>query len=72
MKRQKRPTIGFLSANIGTGASRVLWPGVLDAAEAAGVNLVCFPGGCLYSSENFDVQRNLIFDLVNGEQLTAW
>lgn len=69
MKETKRSTIGFLTANINTGASRVLWPGILDAAERAGVNLISYPGGRLKALEHFESQRNVIFDLVNTEHL---
>lgn len=65
MKKTSRPTIGFLTANLNLGASRVLWPGILDAAEKGDVNLISYPGGRLNSSENFEGQRNVIFDLIN-------
>ncbi|MBN1230297.1 MAG: substrate-binding domain-containing protein [Anaerolineales bacterium] len=60
-----RPSIGFLTANINTGASRVLWPGILDAVEEMDVNLITFPGGRLNAQDNFENKRNSIFDLVN-------
>jgi hypothetical protein len=71
VKKKQRPTIGFLSANINTGASRVLWPGVLDAARAHDTNIICFPGGRLHSMENFEDQRNFIYDLINTEHLAG-
>ena len=67
--QHKRPTIGFLSANIHIGASRVLWPGVLDAAESHNANLICFPGGRLDASESAEAMRNLIFQQVDVDQL---
>ena len=66
---RERPTIGFLAANIHSGASRVLWPGVVDAACKWDVNLVCFPGGALRVREGFEAQRNVIYDLVSAESL---
>lgn len=70
-----RPTIGFLTANIHTGAARVLWPGVLDAAQAGNVNLICYPGGRLRSPEDFEAERNVIFQLIDTERidgLVSW
>lgn len=65
----KRPTIGFLTANIHIGAARALWPGVLDAAQAGDANLICYPGGRLHAAENFEAERNLIYQLINTEHL---
>ena len=69
MGNTKRYTLGFLAANINTGASRVLWPGVLDAAEREDVNLISFPGGRLKTQEHFEIQRNVIFDMVDTNYL---
>ncbi len=71
----KRPTIGFLTANIHIGASRVLWPGILDAAAAKNINLVCFPGGRLHSDDAAEAIRNMIYQQVDNSQLDgliAW
>ncbi len=70
-KQARRPTIGFLSANIHIGASRVLWPGILDAAAAEDVNLICFPGGRLYAAESAEVMRNVIYKQVDSSQLAG-
>ena len=67
----KRPTIGFLSANIHIGASRVLWPGILDAAAAEDVNLICFPGGRLHAAETAEAMRNVIYQQVDSNQLAG-
>ena len=66
---QNRPTIGFLSANIHIGSSRVLWPGIMDAAVANNVNLICFPGGRLHLNENPESMRNVIYQQVNCHHL---
>ncbi|MBN1266336.1 MAG: hypothetical protein JXA25_12640 [Anaerolineales bacterium] len=52
MGNKERYTLGFLAANINTGASRVLCPGVLDAAEREDVNLISYPGGRLKTNEH--------------------
>ncbi len=70
-----RPTIGFLTANIHTGASQTLWPGVLDAAAEQDVNLLTFPGGSLGAQPGFEGQRNAIYDLASPdtvEALVSW
>jgi hypothetical protein len=70
----KQRTIGFLTASIHIGASRRLWRGVVDAATRHNVNLVCFPGG-LHVSDEFEAQRNVIYDLVNRaclDGLISW
>lgn len=71
----KRATIGFLTANIHIGAGRTVWPGLVDAAEKRGMNLICFPGGGLHVSEGFEAQRNVIYDLVDAawlDGLVSW
>lgn len=64
-----RPTIGFLSANIHVGASRALWRGVLDAAATGHTNLICFPGGRLRANEQFEAERNSLYNLVDPAHL---
>jgi signal transduction histidine kinase/DNA-binding LacI/PurR family transcriptional regulator/AraC-like DNA-binding protein/DNA-binding response OmpR family regulator len=64
-----RATAGFLTANIHVGASRTLWRGVIDAAAAHDVNLICFPGGGLHVTEGFEAQRNVIYDLIDTTRL---
>ena len=64
-----RATLGFLFASLHTGASLVIWPSLLDAAEHHDVNLICFPGGRLQAADSFEIQRNAIFDLVSNKSL---
>src|SRR5512136_170366 len=66
---KRRPTFGFLLASLHTGASRALWPGLIDSAERNNVNLICFPGGRLRSQVAYESQRNVIYDLVGKECL---
>ncbi len=66
---KKRPTFGFLLASLHTGASRALWPGLIDSAERHDVNLICFPGGRLRAQVAFESQRNVIYDLAGKECL---
>lgn len=69
MQTNTRSTIGFLSANIHIGSSRVLWPGVIDAAQAHDANLICYPGGRLHAAEEFEAERNIIYQFVNTDLL---
>ncbi len=64
-----RATIGFLLASLNTGASRALWPGLLQAAIHQDVNLISFPGGRLNASTAFEDQRNQIFNLASTDCL---
>jgi signal transduction histidine kinase/DNA-binding LacI/PurR family transcriptional regulator/AraC-like DNA-binding protein/CheY-like chemotaxis protein len=64
-----RATLGFLLASLHTGASLVIWPSLLDAAERHDVNLICFPGGRLHATDSFEIQRNAIFDLASNKCL---
>jgi hypothetical protein len=73
MDHAARPTIGFLTANIHMGAARVLWPGVLDAAQAGDANLICYPGGRLHTPEDFEAERNVIYGLIDTQRPSrAW
>lgn len=63
------PTIGLLLANLHTGASSTLWPGVAEEAERRGVNLICFPGGRLHLTEGFEAGRNDVYDLAGPDCL---
>ncbi|MBN2388426.1 MAG: substrate-binding domain-containing protein [Anaerolineales bacterium] len=67
--RSQRPVFGFLLASLHTGASRALWPGLIDAADRNNVNLICFPGGRLRGQVSFETQRNVIYDLAGKEYL---
>jgi DNA-binding LacI/PurR family transcriptional regulator len=66
-----RTTLGFLLASLHTGASLVIWPSLLEAAERHDVNLICFPGGRLQAADSFEIQRNAIFDLASSTCLNG-
>lgn len=65
----RRPTIGFLTANIHIGAARRVWVGITDAAQKHDVNLICFPGGRLRPPEDPESQRNILYDLTRVDHL---
>ncbi|RKN37514.1 substrate-binding domain-containing protein [Streptomyces hoynatensis] len=62
----RRPTLGLLTANIHLGVGATLWAGVLEAAERADANLVCFPGDSLRPS---GTPRNVLYELLEGAGL---
>ena len=69
LRQPARRTIGLLTANIHIGAARSLWRGALDGAHARNANLICFPGGRLHISHDFEAERNIIYDLIDLEHL---
>lgn len=69
MNQPLHPTIGFLTANVHVGAARSLWRGVLDAAQAGNANLICFPGGRMHSTEAYEAERNVMYDLADAQCL---
>jgi signal transduction histidine kinase/DNA-binding LacI/PurR family transcriptional regulator/AraC-like DNA-binding protein len=71
----RRPTIGFLTANIHIGAARTVWVGITDAAQKHDVNLICFPGGRLRPRDDPESQRNVLYDLTQVghlDGLVSW
>jgi DNA-binding LacI/PurR family transcriptional regulator/AraC-like DNA-binding protein/signal transduction histidine kinase len=61
-----RLTIGLVTANIHLGVGATLWSGVLEAARRHDVNLICFPGGEVRST---DRPPNSVYDLVAPDLL---
>ncbi len=70
-KRQgRRPTIGMLIQSPAMGPQLQLeWQGVVDMAQEQDINLISFSGGALHSPHAFETQANILYDLVNNEQL---
>jgi diguanylate cyclase (GGDEF)-like protein len=60
----RRPTIGFLVDSIQSYQSTVL-AGVLDAAAAADVSVLCFCGGVFEAGDSSAPQRNAIYEFVD-------
>ncbi|MBN2086297.1 MAG: substrate-binding domain-containing protein [Anaerolineales bacterium] len=68
--KKDRPTIGLLIGRLGDiGYAANVWPGVAAAAEERDANLVCFVGGALNALHEFDLQRNVIYDLASPENV---
>lgn len=64
-KKKARPTIAFLTNWSEQDYQTILREGVIDAAEENDANLFCFVGGGLKSMNSYEIQRNVIYDLVN-------
>lgn len=64
-KKKTRPTIAFLTDWSEEEYQTNLREGVIDAAEENDANLFCFVGGGLNSVNTYEIQRNVIYDLVN-------
>lgn len=67
--RSKRPTFGLLTHGAGDPNSHTIWAAVASVAQAQDVNLICFPGKPLHSPHGFEAQSNVLYDLVNEEEL---
>jgi DNA-binding LacI/PurR family transcriptional regulator len=69
-----RPTIGYLAPSI-HGGNLAQWSGIVDSAQARGVNLISFSGFSLHDPRAFQAQANLAYDLVdptNVQGVIAW
>ncbi len=64
-----RPTIGLLTYSIRYPIAQALWAGVSDAAREQDANLLCFVGGELELDSDFQAQANVLYDLVNAENV---
>ena len=67
--RNTRPTIGFILANMTKPWELLPWQGAADAVQERDANLICFAGGMLRNPEGFNAQANVLYDLVNPEQM---
>jgi DNA-binding LacI/PurR family transcriptional regulator/anti-anti-sigma regulatory factor len=61
-------TIGYLAPSM-HGGSLNQWLGVVDAAQAHDVNLICFPGWSPNYPSGFQAQANVLYDLVTPENV---
>lgn len=66
-----RPTLAFFAHGANDPCSHLVWSGVVSAAHAHDVNLVCFPGKPLRSPHGFEAQSNVLYDLVDPAAFDA-
>jgi DNA-binding LacI/PurR family transcriptional regulator len=64
-----RPTIGLFIGQMEERYQSLVWPGIADMAQERDANLICFVGSALRSPYEFDIQRNVIYDLASAENM---
>ena len=64
-----RQTIGFFTRNVDDWVYQLTWLGVVDVAQEKNINLICFPGGAIRSPYGFETQANILYELVDIDQL---
>jgi PAS domain S-box-containing protein len=64
-----RPTIGVLDESHDRSNGRLTWLGITDAVRERDVNLIYFTGRALRSPYDFKSQANVLYDLVDMEQI---
>lgn len=69
MLNQNRPTIGYLLEKNTDGYEFICWTGIVTAAQDLNVNLLCFAGGRLSADSKSVNQQNILFDLVNANNV---
>src|SRR6476661_31738 len=68
--RFSRPlTIGVLTAWLNGPTEINLWHGVAYRALERNVNLICFSGGIPHWHEQYEAQKNILFNIPNGENV---
>ncbi len=63
-----RPTIGFLNAS-GLQFFHLAWRGVADVAREHNINAISFVGQYVRDTKGFKAQANILYDLIDAEQL---
>jgi len=62
-------TICYLAANIEARVGQEIWSGVSAAAKDYQINLVSIPGGCLRDTRDYTEQRNILYDLIDNQNI---
>ena len=63
-----RPTIGFLNAS-GLQFFHLAWCGISDVAREHNINAISFVGQYMRDPKGFNAQANILYDLIDAEQL---
>jgi signal transduction histidine kinase/DNA-binding LacI/PurR family transcriptional regulator/AraC-like DNA-binding protein len=63
-----RPTIGFLNAS-GLQFYHLAWRGVTDVAREQNANTISYVGQYVRDTKGFKAQANILYDLIDAEQL---
>ncbi len=64
-------TIGMLTAGLNGPTEIQLWHGVADRALERGINLICFSGGIPQSHQQYEDQKNILFNLAGQPNVSA-
>jgi signal transduction histidine kinase/DNA-binding LacI/PurR family transcriptional regulator len=65
----KQTRLGLFVSTTQNNYESTLYRGVVDAARAEGANVTCFTSGALRAYRGFEFQRNVLFDLVDRENI---
>jgi DNA-binding LacI/PurR family transcriptional regulator/signal transduction histidine kinase len=72
-QQNTRPTIGLLidyaRPVTAGGYHSLIWAGIADAVQERDANLICFAGRALREPYEFEVQRNVVYDLASSENV---
>jgi len=68
-KTVEKKRIGLVLASIHTGISRNAWSSFVNTAVAENASLFIFPGGRINARQDYENLRNLVYYLVNKENL---
>lgn len=63
--QKRRITLALLTQGAIDPNNRSIWSGAAAAARDTGVNLICYPGRTVSSPAKFEVQRNVIYRMVD-------
>ena len=66
-----RLTLGYLAATISDDDGQALWSGITDATRKSDLNAICFPGGSVSDPRAYRAQANILYALVNGENVNG-
>jgi len=66
---KKRTTIALLIDWLNTPYHMEILSGVADYSEESDINLICIAGGRLKAPSEWERNRNVLFDFVNGERI---
>src|SRR5579859_1680582 len=64
-------TIGMLTAGLNGPTELKLWHGVADRAQERGINLICFSGGIPQSHQQYEDQKNILFNIAGQPNVSA-
>lgn len=70
-KPQKRLTLGYQINNLYGDYPAQLWPGINDAVQDRGLNLIVFPGRAPNCPYGYEFQSSVIYDFITPKNVDA-